>query len=85
MSDKTFQFRLVSPEAELMTEMVTDVSAPGTEGDFGVKVGHMAMITKRQVDLPVDVESSYTKAPSRSRTDVRIPRRNDAPIELDSH
>ena len=45
MSDKTLQFRLVSPEAELMSEMVTDVSAPGTEGDFGVKPGHMAMVS----------------------------------------
>ena len=28
-----------------MTEMVTDVSAPGSEGDFGVKAGHMAMVS----------------------------------------
>lgn len=41
----SFQLRLVSPEAEVFKGTVTDVSAPGTEGDFGVRPGHMPLIT----------------------------------------
>jgi F-type H+-transporting ATPase subunit epsilon len=40
-----FSFRLVSPEAELMAVDATTVTAPGTEGDFGVKPGHMALVS----------------------------------------
>lgn len=41
---KSFLFKLVSPEAELMSEPATEVGIPGTEGDFGVRAGHMALV-----------------------------------------
>lgn len=40
----SFQFVLVSPEAEVLRVAAHEVSAPGTEGDFGVRVGHMPLV-----------------------------------------
>lgn len=42
--ENILQFRLVSPEAELMAEQAVDVTIPGAEGEFGVKPGHMALV-----------------------------------------
>lgn len=39
MADK-LNFELVSPEKQLMSEEVTMVTVPGSEGDFGVLAGH---------------------------------------------
>lgn len=44
LAHNVFQFRLVSPEAELMAEPALDVTIPGTEGEFGVRAGHMALV-----------------------------------------
>jgi F-type H+-transporting ATPase subunit epsilon len=38
-------FSLVSPERELYSGAVDQVDAPGTEGDFGVLVGHAPFMT----------------------------------------
>lgn len=40
----TFNFRLVSPEAELMAEPVFEATVPGSEGEFGVRAGHMPLV-----------------------------------------
>jgi len=39
------QFSLVSPERELFSGSVDQVDAPGSEGDFGVLVGHAPFMT----------------------------------------
>jgi F-type H+-transporting ATPase subunit epsilon len=41
----TFHFSLVSPERELFSGEVTQVDAPGSEGDFGVLAGHAPFMT----------------------------------------
>ena len=41
----TLTFDLVSPERLLISEEVTMVTVPGSEGDFGVMVGHAPVIT----------------------------------------
>jgi len=38
-------FSLVSPERELFSGLVDQVDAPGSEGDFGVLVGHAPFMT----------------------------------------
>ena len=38
-------FSLVSPERELFSGAVGQVDAPGSEGDFGVLVGHAPFMT----------------------------------------
>ncbi len=38
-------FSLVSPERELFSGAVDQVDAPGSEGDFGVLVGHAPFMT----------------------------------------
>ncbi len=46
MNDNTlFHFELISPEKKLVSEKVYQVTAPGTEGDFGVLAGHMLLLT----------------------------------------
>ena len=52
----TFHFSLVSPERELFSGQVDQVDAPGTEGDFGVLVGHEPWMTTLR-DGPVRVRS----------------------------
>ncbi|MDQ2860679.1 MAG: ATP synthase F1 subunit epsilon [Pseudomonadota bacterium] len=44
MADK-LHFSLVSPERELFSGEVDQVDAPGSEGDFGVLVGHAPFMT----------------------------------------
>ena len=44
MSEK-LHFSLVSPERELYSGEVDQVDAPGSEGDFGVLVGHAPFMT----------------------------------------
>ena len=41
----TFHFSLVSPERELYAGEVSQVDAPGSEGDFGVLPGHAPFMT----------------------------------------
>ena len=41
----SFQFELVSPEKLLMSEAVTAVSVPGTEGFFTVMANHAPVMT----------------------------------------
>ena len=40
-----FAFSLVTPQRELVSEMVDQVDAPGSEGDFGVLAGHAPFMT----------------------------------------
>jgi len=40
-----FQFELVSPERLLLSEEVTMVVVPGSEGEFGVMAGHAPMMS----------------------------------------
>lgn len=44
MSDTRFHFELVSPEKKLVSEQAFEVVAPGTEGVFGVRAGHMPVL-----------------------------------------
>ena len=44
-SSGSFSFRLVSPEAEVMNAPALEVVVPGSEGEFGVRVGHMALVS----------------------------------------
>lgn len=39
------KFHLVSPEREVFTGEVDTVTAPGSEGDFGVLAGHAPFMT----------------------------------------
>jgi F-type H+-transporting ATPase subunit epsilon len=41
---ETFHFELVSPEKKLVSEQAFEVVAPGTEGVFGVRAGHMPVL-----------------------------------------
>jgi len=41
----TFKFELISPEAKLISEDVTMVTIPGTEGEFGVLEGHSPLLS----------------------------------------
>ena len=44
MSER-LHFSLVSPERELFSDFVDQVDAPGSEGSFGVLVGHAPFMT----------------------------------------
>ena len=45
MADGKLHFSLVSPERELFSGEVDQVDAPGSEGAFGVLVGHAPFMT----------------------------------------
>ena len=45
MSDKTFQFELVSPAEKLVSEPAKMATIPGSEGEFGVLPGHASLIS----------------------------------------
>lgn len=45
LTDKTFQFELVSPESVLASEEASMVVVPGEEGDFGVLADHAPMLS----------------------------------------
>ena len=45
MSDKTFQFELVSPAEKLVSEPVKKATVPGSVGEFGVLPGHSSLIS----------------------------------------
>ena len=45
MADGKLHFSLVSPERELFAGVVDQVDAPGSEGSFGVLVGHAPFMT----------------------------------------
>lgn len=45
MDQTHFTFELVSPEKILMSGSAYEVTAPGTEGVFGVRAGHMPLLT----------------------------------------
>jgi len=42
---EAFQFELVSPERLLLSAKVTDVTVPGSEGEFGVGAGHSPFLS----------------------------------------
>ena len=45
MADAKIEFELVAPEKLLVSKAVEMVVVPGTEGDFGVLVGHAPLIS----------------------------------------
>jgi len=45
LTDKTFQFELVSPERILASEEASMVIVPGGEGEFGVLADHAPMLS----------------------------------------
>ena len=45
MSDKTFQFELVSPAEKLVSAPAKSATVPGSEGEFGVLPGHASLIS----------------------------------------
>ena len=47
----TFKFELVSPERLLLSEAVTSVRVPGTDGEFTVLAGHAPVLTSLRPGL----------------------------------
>ena len=45
LTDKTFQFELVSPEKILVSEQASMVVVPGEAGDFGVLADHAPLLS----------------------------------------
>lgn len=60
----TFNFELVSPEKILVSEPAWQVTIPGEEGYFGVRVGHMSLIAAVRPGV-VDVFSKEGDAPKK--------------------
>jgi F-type H+-transporting ATPase subunit epsilon len=60
MMAATFNFRLVTPDAEVMNLSVQDVTMPGTEGEFGVMGGHMPVISSLQPGVVKIVSENQT-------------------------
>jgi F-type H+-transporting ATPase subunit epsilon len=46
MSDVKFRLEVVTPTRHLVSEGVEEMTAPGTEGEFGVLVGHTPYLTE---------------------------------------
>ncbi|MBD1547721.1 F0F1 ATP synthase subunit epsilon [Roseibium aggregatum] len=46
-----FQFELVSPERQLLSEQVLEVIVPGTEGEFGVLKDHSPFMSTIQAGI----------------------------------
>ncbi len=61
---QTFQFRLVSPEAEVMNAPAVQVTLPGASGEFGVRVGHMPLISALNPGV-VHIVTDDAAAPTR--------------------
>ncbi|TNE59908.1 MAG: F0F1 ATP synthase subunit epsilon [Alphaproteobacteria bacterium] len=57
----TFTFSLVSPERELVSEEVSSVVVPGSEGDFGVLPNHAPVIARLRPGLVTVVKDGATK------------------------
>ena len=51
------RFELVTPEKLLFSGEATYVSAPGSEGDFGVLSGHMPLISTLKSDAETWIET----------------------------
>ncbi len=60
-----FKFELVSPEARVMSEEVTMVTIPGTEGDIGVLAGHAPLITSMRPGVIAIYRNGMDDAPVR--------------------
>ena len=45
MAAETFRLEIVTPYRQLVSDDVEEVTAPGTEGEFGVLVGHTPYLT----------------------------------------
>jgi len=52
---ESLQFEFVSPERLIMSGAVMSVTAPGTEGQFGVLAGHAPVMTNLRPGM-VDIE-----------------------------
>lgn len=51
------KLQIITPEKVLFSGQATMVTAPGTEGDFGVLPGHMPFIsTLREGEIVIDAE-----------------------------
>src|SRR5687768_3780862 len=62
LTDKTFQFELVSPEKVLASEEASMVVVPGEAGDFGVLADHAPLLTSiRPGVVVVTAPSGETK------------------------
>ena len=44
-----FQLRVVTPNRQLLDEQVREVTAPGTEGEFGVLPDHITFLTSLEI------------------------------------
>jgi F-type H+-transporting ATPase subunit epsilon len=58
---ETLTFELVSPEKLLVSKPVVLVTVPGTEGDFGVLVGHAPMIATLKAGI-IDIYTEENAA-----------------------
>jgi F-type H+-transporting ATPase subunit epsilon len=61
MADNKLKFHLVSPEREVFAGEVDTVTAPGTEGEFGVLAGHAPFMTTLKEGTLTVVDGSKTK------------------------
>lgn len=65
-SESSFiQFDLVSPERKLLSEAVTMVVIPGTEGDFGVLRGHAPLISSIRTGVVKVYPTSLKDTPAK--------------------
>lgn len=61
LKDKAMKFEIVTPEKLIVSTEAEFVSAPGTEGEFGVLDGHVPfMTTLRPGVIKVEAEGSET-------------------------
>ncbi len=62
MADGKISLELVTPERRVLTQAVDEVRAPGWEGSFGVRPGHMAFLARMK---PGELVTVAGGAPSR--------------------
>lgn len=56
----TLKLEIVTPEGEIFSQDVKDVTLPGSEGEFGVYPGHASLVSLLQAGV-VDIELTSGK------------------------
>ncbi len=57
----SFQLRIVTPRAQLLDEQVSQVTAPGSRGEFGVLPNHAALLTSLEPGVLVYQSGKVTE------------------------
>lgn len=61
----TFLLEIVTPDRLFLSEQVDEMTAPGSEGEFGVLAGHAPLLTSLNSG-----ELSYKKGANASKIDI---------------